>query len=106
MVSFNKPDSSRRIGEGPLHSVLEGKCNYVVSFAGRSQYTGEEGGRAGAGASACGLAALNCARIILKKERNGSKGFALLGEMMRKETLEVSVIDVCLPVVVFTCATI
>lgn len=57
---------------------------YVVTFEGRSQY-GIDGG----GASACGLAALNCARIVLGRERDGLRGGLLIDDMTKKETLEV-----------------
>ncbi|THH22126.1 hypothetical protein EUX98_g8250 [Antrodiella citrinella] len=61
-----------------------------LSKPSRSQYVGGDGG----GASACGLAALNCARIILGKERDGLKGVALLEEMVKKETLE-DILRIC-----------
>ncbi|EMD40862.1 hypothetical protein CERSUDRAFT_71120 [Gelatoporia subvermispora B] len=49
------------------HDVAEGRLEeYVVSHQGRSQYNGAAGG-----ASACGLAALNCARVILGGELAG-----------------------------------
>lgn len=57
----------------------------VVSHQGRSQYS-----RIGGGVSACGLAALNCARIVLGMERNGLRNEHLVREMMKRETLEVS----------------
>ncbi|KAI0921704.1 hypothetical protein AcW2_006593 [Taiwanofungus camphoratus] len=55
----------------------------VVSHQGRSQYS-----RIGGGVSACGLAALNCARIVLGMERNGLRNEHLVREMMKRETLE------------------
>lgn len=64
--------------------LTDGK-EHVASFAGRSQY-----GIGGGGVSACGLAALNCARVILGKEQTGTKDTALVEEMMKQETLEVS----------------
>ena len=64
--------------------ILQNDEECVVSFEGRSQY-----GTRGGGVSACGLAALNCARIILGKEKDGLKGVALLQSMMKRETLEV-----------------
>ncbi len=64
--------------------ILENGQEYVVSFEGRSQY-----GIGGGGVSACGLAALNCARVVLGKEKEGLKGVALLQTLMKRETLEV-----------------
>ncbi|TCD67572.1 hypothetical protein EIP91_012269 [Steccherinum ochraceum] len=92
MVAFNRgSSSSSKPMEGPLVTVLQGVGEHVVSFPGRSQYGGEAGG----GTAACGLAALNCARIILARERDGLKDVALLQEMLRKETLE-DVLRICL----------
>lgn len=68
----------------PLTKILSGR-EHVVSFPGRSQY-GPDGG----GVSACGLAALNCARVILGKERDGMRGEHILRDMMKRETAEVS----------------
>ncbi|KAH9951728.1 hypothetical protein B0H21DRAFT_717226 [Amylocystis lapponica] len=68
-----------------VQQILSGKLarELVVSHAGRSQYS-----RMGGGVSACGLAALNCARIILGTERAGSRGGDLVKEIMKQETLE------------------
>lgn len=87
MVALETRGSLRRAVDGPLAAVLQERSEYVVSFAGRSQY----GGVGGVGTSACGLAALNCARVILGRERDGLKDVKLLREMMRRETLEVSI---------------
>lgn len=83
MVALSRPESSKRNMDGPISAVYYGFSQHVVSFAGRSQYNG------GGGASACGLAALNCARVVLGKERDGVKDVDLLQDMMKKETLEV-----------------
>lgn len=64
--------------------VLTGR-EHVVSFAGRSQYSPD-----GGGVSACGLAALNCARVVLGKERDGMRGEQILEELMKQDTVEVS----------------
>lgn len=64
--------------------VLNGR-EHVASFQGRSQY-GTEGG----GVAACGLAALNCARVVLGKERDGVLGEQILSDLMKQETAEVS----------------
>ena len=58
---------------------------YVISFPGASQYA--EGG----GVSACGIAALNCVRVIFNKEHQGLRDVVLLTEIMSRETMEVSV---------------
>ncbi|KAH8094848.1 hypothetical protein BXZ70DRAFT_896170 [Cristinia sonorae] len=73
--------------EGALAAVLQGRSKHLVSFAGQSQY-------GGGGSSACGLAALNFARIILEKERDGLKDVALLQEMTRDEVIE-DVLRIC-----------
>lgn len=63
--------------------VLRGEREYVASHAGRSQYSA-------GGMSACGLAAVNCARIVLQKEKRGLlKGAELIKRMMQRETCEV-----------------
>lgn len=64
--------------------VLTGTLtDYVVSH-GRSQYSGS------GGISACGLAAMNCVRLVLLKERAGICGKALLEELVEEKTIEVS----------------
>jgi hypothetical protein len=75
---------SYRVPSEPIARILAGH-EHVVSFAGRSQY-GPDGG----GVSACGLAALNFARIIMGKECEGIMGEQILQEMMKQETAEVS----------------
>jgi regulator of replication initiation timing len=57
----------------------------TVSFPGRSQYAA-----GGGGASACGLAAFNCVRIILSRERDGIRAAELVSSMVDRETIEVS----------------
>ncbi len=51
---------------------------------GRGQYS-EQGG-----ASSCGIAAMNCARIVLGKEQAGLRGEELLLSVLRPETFDVS----------------
>jgi hypothetical protein len=75
---------SRRAQEETVDRVLAG-IQQVVSFEGRSQYAA-----GGGGASTCGLAALNCARVILGRERDGLKGEELVCSMMGRETMEAS----------------
>ncbi|KZT29351.1 hypothetical protein NEOLEDRAFT_1128071 [Neolentinus lepideus HHB14362 ss-1] len=70
------------------HEVLQG-MQRVVTFPGSSQY-----GRTGGGTSACGLAALNCARIILGKYKEGLQGTPLLETVMRRETLQ-NILGIC-----------
>ncbi len=68
-----------------VEKILSGERELIASFHGRSQYSAT-----GGGVSACGLAALNCARVILGKEKNGLRGTAIIQYMMGRETLEVS----------------
>jgi hypothetical protein len=63
-------------------TILQGQ-EQVVSHPGTSQYG------TGAGLAACGLAALNCARIILGKEEEGIRNEALLRDIVSRETTEV-----------------
>ena len=74
-----------------VRNLLERKRGHVSTFPGRRQYSIN-----GGGTSACGLAALNCVRYILTKEKEGIKGAELLRLMMRKDTLEVSAPEVFL----------
>ncbi|KAJ7587962.1 hypothetical protein C8J56DRAFT_1004410 [Mycena floridula] len=53
----------------------------IVSHSGTSQY-------ATGGISSCGLAALNCVRVILSKERAGLKGEALVQDILTRKTME------------------
>jgi hypothetical protein len=67
-----------------LARLLRGETEYVVSHPGRSQYSAE-----GRGASACGLAVLNCARLVLQSEQNGTQGAQLLQRMISQDFSEV-----------------
>ena len=64
--------------------VLRGEREYVASHVGSSQYSST------GGMSACGLAALNCARVALHRERSSGIGNTLLLQsLMTKEVCEV-----------------
>lgn len=67
-----------------LARLLEGETELVVSHPGRSQYSA-----GGSGASACGLAALNCARLVLQSEHDGVHGTQLLERIAEQEFSEV-----------------
>ena len=58
-------------------------ANHIVAHK-ASQYSGN-----GGGVSACGLAAVNCARLLLQKDKSGVHGFDLVREMSKAETFEV-----------------
>lgn len=65
--------------------VLRGEREYVASHVGRSQYSSGAGGM-----SACGLAALNCARVALHQEKScGTGSTPLLQRLMEREVCEV-----------------
>ncbi|KAA1477866.1 hypothetical protein DENSPDRAFT_787293 [Dentipellis sp. KUC8613] len=66
-----------------VRDVLVKKKEGIVSFAGTSQY-----GARGLGISACGLAALNFARVIFAKEQEGERDESLLRIAISKETAE------------------
>lgn len=67
-----------------LARLLQGETELVVSHPGRSQYSAP-----GSGASACGLAALNCVRLVLQAERDGVCGIELLEHILKQEFSEV-----------------
>ena len=58
---------------------------YIVTHPGRSQYS-----QAGGGVSACGIAALNCARKVLGLDAAGMGTEQLVQELMNHRLLEVS----------------
>ncbi|KAH9853651.1 hypothetical protein C2E23DRAFT_884804 [Lenzites betulinus] len=71
--------------------ILSGKIpEYVVTHPGQSQYS-----QAGGGVSACGLAALNCARLVLGLHRTGLATVELVRELMGSHILE-DVLKPCL----------
>ena len=65
-------------------SVLLDGTEQVVSHEGTSQYNKD-----GSGASACGLAALNFARVVFLKEQDGLRDAALLQAVLSRECAEV-----------------
>ena len=76
--------SSDYSGDAP--KVVSGETvEYIVPFPGRSQYS-----QAGGGVSACGIAALNCARIVLGLHAAGLGCEQLVQELMKRHLLEVN----------------
>ena len=69
---------------GITRSVLLDGTEQVISHAGTSQYS-----RDGTGAAACGLAALNFARVAFLKEQNGLRNSSLLQALLSRECAEV-----------------
>lgn len=65
-----------------LNNILNGEVQ-VVSYPDTSQYS--QGG-----ASACGLAAMNCVRMVLNSEHEGIREDELLKLMTQKDFVEVS----------------
>ncbi|TFK71419.1 hypothetical protein BDN72DRAFT_895661 [Pluteus cervinus] len=67
--------------------VLKGE-QLIVSYDGTSQYA------QGGGVSACGLAALNCARIVLGKSKRGILEAQLLEEIISERTVQ-EIVSIC-----------
>jgi diaminopimelate epimerase len=65
-------------------SVLLDGTEQVISHEGTSQYN-----RDGSGAAACGLAALNFARVVFLKEQDGLRDATLLQAVLSRECAEV-----------------
>ena len=65
-------------------SVVVDGTEHVVSYGGTSQYNGD-----GTGASACGLAALNFARIVFSMEQSGLQDTTLLQAVLARACAEV-----------------
>ncbi|KAI9511016.1 hypothetical protein F5148DRAFT_1010122 [Russula earlei] len=65
------------------HSVLVDGAEHVVSYGGTSQYN-----RDGTGAAACGLAAMNFARIVFSIEHDGLQDELLLQTVLARECAE------------------
>lgn len=65
-------------------SILVDGVERVLSYGGTSQYSND-----GKGASACGLAALNFARIVFSIEQGGLKNTDLLQAVLARECVEV-----------------
>jgi hypothetical protein len=64
--------------------VLADGTEHVISHGGTGQYSGD-----GMGASACGLAALNFARIAFSIEQGGLQDAELLQAVLARECVEV-----------------
>ncbi|KAI9453842.1 hypothetical protein BJY52DRAFT_1152884 [Lactarius psammicola] len=71
--------------ESITRSVLLDGTEHVVSHEGTSQYN-----RNGSGAAACGLAALNFARVVFLKEQSDLRDAALLRAVLSRECAEES----------------
>ncbi|KDQ58690.1 hypothetical protein JAAARDRAFT_34527 [Jaapia argillacea MUCL 33604] len=61
----------------------------VRTFFGLSQYS-----RPGLGASACGLAAMNCVRLVLGRESIGVRDVRLLGELLGRDMMD-DILRIC-----------
>ena len=94
-MSSLKTTTTRLLGSGPRESppnadkeisrsILRGGVERVLSYGGTGQYS-----RDGTGASACGLAALNFARIVFSMEQSGLQGTDLLQAVLTRECAEV-----------------
>ena len=68
------------------HGVLAEGAEHIVSYDGTGQYSGN-----GSGVSACGLAALNFARVIFSIEQSNLQDEALLQAVLARECVEVRV---------------
>ena len=66
------------------HSIVVDDAEHVLSYGGTSQYN-----RDGTGASACGLAALNFARIVFSMEQSGLQDITLLQAVLARACAEV-----------------
>lgn len=83
-MSTNKSNTESTVADTEFElvkTILQGR-EQVVSHPGTSQYG------TGAGLAACGLAALNCARIALIREQEGVRDEALLRDIISLETAE------------------
>jgi hypothetical protein len=65
-------------------SIFVDGAEHVLSYGGTSQYSID-----GTGASACGLAALNFARIVFSMEQGGLKNTDLVQAVLARECAEV-----------------
>ncbi|KAH9984586.1 hypothetical protein BJV77DRAFT_966018 [Russula vinacea] len=99
-MSSLKTTTTRLLGSGPRESppnadkeisrsILRGGVERVLSYGGTGQYS-----RDGTGASACGLAALNFARIVFSMEQSGLQGTDLLQAVLTRECAE-ETISIC-----------
>jgi hypothetical protein len=92
MLSISMQSGSQQNNSGPdvksiLRQVFLGN-QQIVSHVGVSQF--QASGSAGTGRSACGLAALNCARIVFDREERGIRNKSLLRQVLARETAEVN----------------
>lgn len=87
VVNGTKENVRNSGGDTIILKILSGERT-VISH-GASQY------QAG-GVSACGLAALNCTRIILTAEQDGPRGIDLLKFVIRAKTAQVRAPRPCL----------
>lgn len=83
-VKYYRKATNPFVSFAPIHAIQSGQ-KYLCTHAGISQYS--EGGSA-----ACGLAALNCARIVLDIERKGTRGDDLIAAMLERKTMQVRTI--------------
>jgi hypothetical protein len=68
-------------------NILVDGAEHVLSYGGTCQYS-----RDGTSASACGLAAMNFARIVFSMEQGGLKDSVLLQAVLARECAEVRVV--------------
>ncbi|KAI0650279.1 hypothetical protein C8Q79DRAFT_1006563 [Trametes meyenii] len=88
---FNINDNDEADQSIQLRKVLSGETpEYVATHPGHSQYS-----RDGGGVSACGVAALNCARIVLGLHAAGVESASIVQELMKRRMLE-GVLKPCL----------
>ncbi|KAI5122455.1 hypothetical protein M0805_008766 [Coniferiporia weirii] len=71
-----------------LQSVFSGE-ELICTHAGISQYS-----QSSLSSSACGLAGMNCIRHLLALEREGTRGDALLAEILQRGTME-DIMSIC-----------
>jgi hypothetical protein len=83
--TFSDPDTKTI-----SHSVLADNAEHIVSYDGTGQHTKD-----GAGAAACGLAALNFATTVFSIEQGGLKDVALLQAVLARECIEVRLLCQC-----------
>ena len=68
--------------------LVDHDVEHVLSYGGTGRYNTE-----GTGASACGLATLNFARIVFSMEQGGLKNTDLLQAVLARECVEVRRLD-------------
>ncbi|KAI0297404.1 hypothetical protein BC826DRAFT_967739 [Russula brevipes] len=78
--AFSDPDTKTI-----SHSVLADNAEHIVSYDGTGQHNNN-----GAGAAACGLAALNFAKTVFSIEQGGLKDIALLQAVLARGCIEES----------------